>query len=812
MKLNKYIYRIGSERKNSKAFYLLSKCRLEQGFSVACLVVFLKNLIRSCGAGTMGKIKISSFLWLIIMLSSCSNIKYLPEGEKLYIGGEVKVKGDSLRKKEKKALQENLQTLIRPKPNSSFFGLRPKLFFYNIAGETKKEKGIRYWIKNKLGEPPVYASKLDVQYNVDVLQNRVENLGYFRAHSEGDTTSKNKKVTAHYLVQPGVQYKIRKVVFPEDTTELAKAIRADQAQTLLKAGRPYDLDVIKSERERIDSKLKERGFYYFAPDYVIAKVDSTIGKQEVDILLEVKKQTPAKSKGEYFINDIYIYPDYSINGSSVIRNNNKYVTQYKGFKVIDRKNTIKPQVFDRTMFFEPGDKYNRTDHNLSLNRLVSLGTFKFVKNQFKETDSLSNKLDVYYFLTPNRKKSVRLELLGKTNSANYRGTELSLNWLNRNTLRGAEQLTISAFGGFEVQIGGQNKGYNIYRYGADATLVFPRFIAPFNVNTSGAFIPKTQINLGYEHQRRLKLYTLRTFKGSFGYVWKENVFKEHEFKVLDVTYVNSNNVTQEYLNKVDSMPSLGRIIEKQLIFGPTYFFTYTNTTLANKPNTFYYRGGIDLSATITGLFMSKKDTAKIFGVPYSQYAKMEHDFRYYIKVGAKNKWANRVFVGVGLPYGNSREIPYIKQFFSGGTNSIRAFRARSIGPGSYMDPNTAHSFVPDYSGDIKLELNTEYRAKLFSIVEGALFADAGNVWLMNRNSDRPGAEFTKDFMDQLAVGVGAGIRFDLSFLILRGDLAMPIRKPYLPKGERWTFDQIDLGNKQWRRDNLIFNLAIGYPF
>lgn len=759
----------------------------------------------------MIKLKVIYILALFgFLASSCSNTKYLPQGEKLYIGAKVKVEDDSLHRKERKMLEENLQSLVRPKPNSSILGLRPKLFIYNLAGEPKKEKGFRYWLRNKLGEPPVLASKVNVQYNIDLLQNRVENLGFFRAVTEGDTVSKGKRVTAKYVSKPGPQYKIRKVVFPQDSSEIAKVIRENIAKSLLIVGEPYNLDLIKGERERLDARLKENGFYYFSPDYIIAKVDSTIKTHQVDILLQVKTQTPKKAKEVYFINDIYIYPSYSANRMSLSRGRNN-VTEYKGFKVVERTTTIKPQVFERTMFFEPGDKYNRTDHNLSLNRLVSLGTFKFVKNQFQETDSISNKLDVYYYLTPNKKKSIRVELLGKTNSANYRGTELNVNWLNRNLLKGAEQLTISAFGGFEVQVAGKDKGYNVYRYGVDGKLIFPRFIAPFKLNSSSAFIPKTQVTLGYESQRRIKLYTLETFKGSFGYLWKENIYKEHELKVTEITYVNSSNVTQEYLERVNNIPSLKRVIEKQLIFGPSYSFTFTNTSLVNKTNTFYYKGGLDLSATIVGLF-SRKDSAAIFGVPYSEYVKIEQDLRYYRRLNAKNRWANRLYIGYGLPYGNSRELPYIKQFFSGGTNSIRAFRARSIGPGSFRAPDDANSFVPDYSGDIKLELNSEIRSKLFSIVEGAVFVDAGNIWLKNNNKDMPGAKFTKEFLSEMAVGAGVGLRFDLSFLILRGDLATPLRKPYLPKGERWVIDQIDFGSKAWRRDNLVFNLAIGYPF
>jgi outer membrane protein assembly factor BamA len=199
-------------------------------------------------------------------------------------------------------------------------------------------------------------------------------------------------------------------------------------------------------------------------------------------------------------------------------------------------------------------------------------------------------------------------------------------------------------------------------------------------------------------------------------------------------------------------------------------------------------------------------------VPYSEFAKTEHDFRYYLKLNDRNRLASRIIIGAGLPYGNSSSLPFIKQFFSGGTNSIRAFRARSLGPGTFRYNVDEDSFLPDQSGDFKLELNAEYRAKLFSIVEGAAFIDAGNIWMANDDPNRPGAVLSKDFMKELAVGTGVGLRFDLSFLILRGDLAFPIRKPYLPDGERWVLNQIDFGNRDWRRENLVFNLAIGYPF
>ena len=235
-----------------------------------------------------------------------------------------------------------------------------------------------------------------------------------------------------------------------------------------------------------------------------------------------------------------------------------------------------------------------------------------------------------------------------------------------------------------------------------------------------------------------------------------------------------------------------------------------------KKNTFYYKGSIDLSGNITGLLsganIKKGDTIKVFDVPFSQFIKIENEFRHYLKLGPDSQLASRVIVGAGFAYGNSDEMPFIKQFFNGGTNSIRAFRARSLGPGTYDGSTNNNTFLPDQSGDVKFEFSTEYRAKIYGLVKGAVFLDAGNIWLLKEDPEKPGAKFSKDFMNELAVGVGAGLRFDFSFLVLRTDLAFPIRKPYLADGERWVLDKISLGNSGWRSDNLVFNLAIGYPF
>lgn len=758
----------------------------------------------------------------LLSLGSCSNLKYLPSGEKLYIGGDVKIERDSMKASEKKALRAELKGLLRPKPNSTILGLRPKLFAYNIAGTPKKARGLRNWLKNKVGEPPVLASAVDLQRNQEILQNRLENKGYFQAVVTGDTVSKNRKVKAEYIATPGALYRINTVNFPQDSSDLGRAVMAAAPKTLLKPGNPYNLDVIKGERDRIDQTLKEKGFYYFGPDYLLVKVDSTIGRHRVDLFVTVKAETPALARQIFTIGDVFVYPNFSLAQTQADTAKNNAIL-FSGFYVVDKDSLFKPSVFKRSMFFKSGEVYNRKDHNLSLNRLTTIGSFKFVKNRFERIENADRPtLDAYYYLTPLPRKSLRGEVLGTSKSNNLTGSEVSVSWRNRNAFRGAEQLSIRAYSGFEVQVSGTQRGYNTYRLGGEAILSVPRFVVPFfDFNTSSEFVPRTKFLLGYELLNKRKLYTLNSFRGQAGYNWKESETKEHEVNLVSINYVQPANVTQQFLDSIENNITLEKSIEKQFIMGSTYSFTYNNQTQVLRKNNLYFNGNLDIAGNIWGLASGAdyrtNDTVTLFKARFAQYLRVDGDLRYYYKLGRNATLANRIIAGVGYPYGNSFELPFIKQYFVGGTNSIRAFRSRSVGPGTYRPAEASlDDFLPDQSGDVKLELNTEYRAKLAGVVNGALFIDAGNVWLYRRNPDpirqKPGSTFSKDFLSQLAVGAGAGLRFDFTFLVLRTDLAMPLRKPWLPKGERWVVDQISFADRNWRRENLIFNLAIGYPF
>ena len=755
-----------------------------------------------------------AFLILIISIASCSNTRLLPPGEALYTGATVKIK-DAISKKNKNILEDDLSKLSRPKPNSKFLGMRLKLSFFNLAGNPNKKNFIRKTLRN-IGEPPVLLSDVNLENNSKVLKNYLENKGYFHAAVSGDTTVKNKKAHATYTVQAGTLYTIKEVVFPHDSTNrLGVAVKSTGPATLIKTGAPFNLALIKDERLRIDAALKEKGYYFFSPDYILVDADSSIGNNKVNLYITIKTNTPLAARKPYTINEIYVYSNYTLATAAIDTSHTNEVF-YKGYYVIDKDKMFKPNLFEHVMQFKPNDLYNRKAHNLALNRLINLGVYKFVKNRF-EVDPFTDELNTFYYLTPLPKKTLRAEVSGNTKSNNNAGSVVSFSWRNKNFLRGAELFAVSAYVGSELQFSGRQKGFNTNKLGGEISITVPKFIIPFFIfNTKGAYVPKSYARIGYDLLNRTKLYTLNSFRADLGYTWKPSVRKAYQYNPISINYVQPLNVTQRYNDSIKNDFTLKKAIEKQFIIGSNA--TYSYDEIIDDPNGrgWFVTTNLDLSGNVIGLLkhpdLKNGDTIKIFGAPYSQYVKTEADVRMYSRLGVKTIWANRIDVGVGIPYGNSYQLPFIKQFFIGGTNSLRGFRSRTLGPGTYRPANAdSTNFYPDQSGDIKLEINTELRQKISGILEGAFFIDAGNIWLKNKDAFKPGAEFTKNFLKQLAVDAGIGLRFDLQILLLRFDVAIPLRKPWLTPPPN-ALQQIDFSSRAYRKENIIFNFAIGYPF
>ncbi|MES2518105.1 MAG: BamA/TamA family outer membrane protein [Bacteroidota bacterium] len=765
--------------------------------------------------------------FLVFFLGGCSVTKKIPAGESLYVGSTVKVVADSaISKDEIKKVQAQLTEFVKPKPNATLFGFPYKVWFYYLLGEPKSEKGIKNFFRKRFGEPPVLASKSVTLANTKQIGYLLNNEGYFRSFATGEFSEKNRKSTAVYTTTLHQRYYLDSVTFsPQDTSVLGKIFNTSSENSLLKPGSPYRFELISGERNRIDLVLKKKGFYFFQPDFIIIKADSSIGNHKVNLSVEIKPSTSQVARKIYRIRDVHVLSDYGdIITEDSLKNKSSEVA-FKGIKVNDKTDSFNPKIFSQAIGFRRGGRYSSNIQDISLSRLINLnGNFKFVKNTFELVPrSDSALLDVFYYLTPLKAKSFVAGIDGVTKSNNYTGTNLSVSWLNKNTFRGAELLTIKASTGLDFQVGGISStlgAVNSSRFSLEGNISIPRFIIPFlklNPARSQA-LPKTNIGIGYILLKRGGLYDLTSLSASMSYAWKQNKEIEHSLTPISINLVKATNISQEFTDDIfrsDNPAAILSILENKLIMSSSYTISYIPTPLPNSKHQFRFTGGVEVAGNLANL-LSKigSSDGTLVGVAYAQYARLDADFRYTYSLTKSLQIANRLVGGYGLPYGNSYTLPSVKQYSAGGNNSIRAFAARSIGPGNYSSNGTiGNALLGSQTGDIKLEFNTELRAKFNKYINGAFFIDAGNVW-MQKNADDygEGAVFGSEFYKQIAIGTGIGLRLDFSYLVLRFDLATPVRKPYLPEGERWVLKDFNLRDSQWRSDNLVLNIAVGYPF
>lgn len=759
---------------------------------------------------------VASSIAAVWLLTGCSNAKYLPKGTSLYVGSSVNFNNHKAEKREEKVMKEDLELSVRPEPNKKLLGMRLKLAIYNRVDTPKKEKGLRYWLKYKVGEPPVLLSDVNIGFNQQIMSNLLENHGFFFPIVNSTVKTKNRKSKVKFVIVTEDQYKLRNISYPDSgKTQVYSDLYPMHRKSLLKPGDPYNLDVIKGERERINQGLKNKGYYHFLPDYIYALTDTTVGNKQVDIEIKIKDDISEKAGTRYHINNVYINPDYALDKDSV--QDLSDTLKYEDYIIVGNTTRYRPSLFRVPMQYTPGELYNRTDQAISLSRLVNMGTFKFVKNEFKEVpDAFEPRLDVFYALTPYPKKSLQTEIGAVTKNDSRAGSQISIKWKNRNALKGAELFTIKLSGGFETQYSGAVRRPNTYQAGIEPSLTIPRFVIPFlDPHTSGRYIPKTVIKVGYDLLVRNGLFRLHTFQAGYGFNWKEDARKEHEFFPFNITYVKADTLNSDSASAIN----FSNLLFNGLIIGPRYTYTFNTRGEGNiHKHDFYFTGELDLSATVIGLSQSTsidEPQKRFLGAIYAQYAKTTLELRHYNNYSSKKSaiWANRLFAGIGIPYGNSYSLPNVKQFFSGGNSSLRGFRSRLLGPGTFNEQyNTGNITFIETNGDIKLEANSELRTKLYSFLHGAVFVDAGNIWMYRPSANFPGGQFTSSFMKQIAVSGGAGLRLDFSILVLRLDFGIPLRKPWLPDGDRWVFNEIEFGNPVWRQQNLIFNLAIGYPF
>lgn len=759
----------------------------------------------------------SLYILVCLALASCSAVKFVPENERLYTKPEVKYIADK-KVRAKNVAENQVEEIIRPEPNGSFLGSRPGLWIWYKFGNPDEPADSAGWIKRKLGKPPVYLSQTNPEAVTKAINAALYNKGFFDSYCSYQVVEKGKTASYIYTINLFDPYRIREVVWPADSSELVRAIQEDTLATTMRKNRRYDLDRLIGERERIDAALKEKGFYFFSDKHINYKIDTTLGDRGIRLFVYLKKDIPATAQVPYQIRRVNVYTNYSIVADTA---------PYQ-VKVVDsvhfyqRTDYIRAMPVKRAVFFSEGKTYARTDHNLTLSRLSDLGVFKFVNVKLTRSDSAERFLDANILLTPLPKKSISAELTGASKSNNFIGPAFSVRFRNRNALKGAELLLVNVGTGFETQFNGPFKGQYTYELNPKVELYIPRFYLPRKlIRTKSMFVPKTKFVLDYSYTSRVNYFNIQSTRFSYGYKWKPNLALDHDLGVFNVTYFNIYNESQAFQSLLSENPFLERRFEKQFIEGITYTFMYNEQVLPKIRHPFYIGVNAELAGSLLALANAGKtrtngEPFQVLNVNYAQFARLEVEMRKYFKFDRRNRRyvATRVLSGWGLPYGNSVSMPYIRQFFSGGAYSVRGFPSFSLGPGSYYPPDSLRSgFFLQQGGEIKLEANAEYRFSFNRILKGAFFADAGNTWLNKANPNLPGAAFNfRSFYKQTAVGVGFGLRVDLQFFVLRLDLGMPVRKPWFPEGQQWRFNAIDFSSPVWRRENLVFNIAFGYPF
>ena len=753
------------------------------------------------------------------MSSACSGTRKLAPNQKLYTGFTIELKSaDTLSKKIRKNITKTAASAINTRPNKTLLGMRPKLWLYMAAGENPKSK-FNKWIQQK-GEPPVLLSQINSNIISDVMDAQLFNIGIFDAQTSFTISNKQHTAQVTYTCDVRPSYIVTKYKDSISDENLSHLIAQIKSESLIKPGESYSLSKLSDERARIDTYLKNNGFFFFNSEYLNFVADTFSKGRRVQLTLKLKDSIPPRALKAFYINQVYIDQSFSLNTDE-----NKLIhdtIHFDSAVFFGQKEDmdIRPKVILGSVFITKGDLYSRKNHNTTLNRLMSMGNFKFVQVKFTQVDSSKTALlNATILMTPLPKHNFRTEVDIVSKSNNYTGPKLDLSFRNRNALGGAELLQFNVEGTFEAQLGGTNKNLYSYSINPKLELYFPRFLLPFKTKTDGLYTPKTRLSLSFKFLKMVNYYNMHTLEVIYGYRWKTEMSKEHELNPISISLSQFSNQSDEFLALIASNPYLKQSYEEQFIAGGSYAFTYNEQVFPHKKNQFYFHPTVEIAGNsislikqLGGKTISPENPSSVAGSVYSQFARFSLDGRSYYNLNTKSVLVSRALIGLAVPYGNTNTLPYSKQFFAGGPNGLRAFHINSLGPGNYNQALDSSDFL-QLGGDVKVEANVEYRFNIISYLKGALFVDAGNVWELKSNPANVGTPFGfSSFVSEVAVGAGAGIRIDLSFFVLRFDLAMPLRKPWLEPNQRWVIKDINLGSSSWRRENLLLNIAIGYPF
>ncbi|MBR2201938.1 MAG: BamA/TamA family outer membrane protein [Bacteroidales bacterium] len=707
----------------------------------------------------------------------------------------------------------------------SFFTPKAKIFSFPL-----------FW--QNIGEKPSVYDSIQTVKSLEQIRLYMQTKGFYESTVTYTKKERRHKTFVTYNIKAGTPIRIGTIDYKIDDDTIAKYVLLDTATSLIKTGGVLDVDVLQNERSRISDALKQIGYYNFRKDYIEYTVDTLIGNHQADIVLEVLPVTMENGKTarhrRFYISNINVYPNYDatkeiLDYDNYYDNMRTYYSRGGGsappvtFYYQPDTFRIKPRVITKEIFVKAGELYNQSSVTDTYKHLSAFNVFKMVEVNFDDHTMSKDSLNCNIYLTPSKPQEF-VYGIGATNTSGNIGASFSNTYRNKNIFNGAETFDLRYLMSWESQtsFNGEQNAFdlNTQEYGLESRLYFPRMLAPrFLRMWTREKTPRTNISLMLNYRRRPD-YTRSMINLNLNYQFADNKYLSSTVTPVRLSSIKISNADQAFLDWLDRL-FIKDSYQDHFILGSGYSFVFNNQS-AGKRSYHYVKfnlswAGNMLTLASRALHREKNENgsydAPLMHTTYAQFVKTDVDYRHYLRTIGSNIMVFRMFAGLGIPYGNINFMPFTEQYFSGGANSLRAWQIRSVGPGSFDNSAAVgiNSKYPNMTSDMKLEANLEYRFKLFWVVEGAWFFDAGNIWSINRDDKREGGDFdVKRFYKEIAVGSGLGLRLDFDFFLFRADFGLKLRDPSLKEGERWLAKNDH--SFIFRGSNWAFCLGIGYPF
>ena len=784
--------------------------------------------------------RLGRFLYILIgvsLLAACSTTKHLPEGEILYIGQRPTLVDNPQPTSVGETALEEVEAALAKAPNNSLLGSTSVripfplgLWVYN--GFQKYEKGLGRWIFNRFAAEPVLLSGVNPDIRTQAATNLLHDYGYFQGkvtHQVLPHAKDSLKARVQYSVNMGRPYFIDTVDYRGFSSRTMAILKLSRRRSLIRPGEQFNVPDLDGERTRISNLLRNVGCYYFRPDYLTYQADTTLVPGHVSLRLmpvagmpEVAEKPFRLGRKSFHLlgkngeapNDSLVYKDLTIYYHDKLRVRPNMVHRwmdYQNFRYkrqVEDSAGISRQRSARSLY----SLYRQTRVQ---ERLANVGIFKYTEIQYVPRDSVlvNDTLDVHVIASLDKPYDAELDFNVKMKSNNQTGPGAAFTLTKNNVFGGGEKWNVELKGSYEWATGkNSSSAMNSYELGVATSLIFPRVVFPRMGGNEYDFPATTTFRLYADQVNRARYYKLLAFGGNATYDFQPKPTSKHSFTPFRLTFNVLRDPTAEFQQLQEENPALYVSLRNQFIPAMEYTYTFDNSAGGRRRRPIWWQTTLTSAGNVTSLIYRalgqpfSEEGKELLGVPFAQFLKVNTELRYNHRIDRNNALAARAAVGVIWSYGNATTAPYTEQFYVGGANSVRAFAARNIGPGGYpADDNDTYSFI-NHVGDIRFEANLEYRFRIISDLHGAVFLDAGNVWLMRRDPARPGGEFRlKDFPKQIALGTGVGIRYDLDFLVFRLDWGIALHEPY-DTGKSGYY------NVRKFMDGTALHFAIGYPF